>query len=177
VLAVLSERIERYLGKFRGAIAHANKHHGLWPSAKGDPMGGGAIYDAVRRRTMVGLGLPINLHRFRGAAGSLWSILDPANVRGVKDLLGYTDTGPFWSFPPEPIRAQFGRAIAAVYFLDCSAQLEVLMPPVATSTTGTMHFRSDQTAAPAAFITSISEPEGESDGALTYSCIKPHAPP
>ena len=56
-------------------------------------MGGGAIYDAVRRRTMVGLGLSINLHRFRGAAGTLWSILDPANVRGVKDLLGHANFG------------------------------------------------------------------------------------
>ena len=93
MLAVLSERIERYLGKFRGAIAHANKHHGLWPSAKGDPMGGGAIYDAVRRRTMVGLGIPVNLHHFRSAAGNLWSISDPANVRGARDLLGHSNFG------------------------------------------------------------------------------------
>jgi integrase/recombinase XerD len=91
--AVLSEPIDRYLNKFRAAITGADNHHGLWPSAKGHPMGGGAIYDAVRRRTMVGLGLSINLHRFRGAAGTLWSILDPANVRGVKDLLGHTDFG------------------------------------------------------------------------------------
>jgi len=91
--AVLSEPIDHYLNKFRAAITGADRHHGLWPSAKGHPMGGGAIYDAVRRRTMVGLGLSINLHRFRGAAGTLWSILDPANVRGVKDLLGHTDFG------------------------------------------------------------------------------------
>ena len=56
-------------------------------------MGGGAIYDAVRRRTMVGLGLSINLHRFRAVAGNLWSTVDPANVRGVKDLLGHADFG------------------------------------------------------------------------------------
>ena len=91
--AVLSEPIDRYLNKFRAAITGADKHHGLWPSAKGHPMCGGAIYDAVRRRTMVGLGLSINLHRFRGAAGTLWSMVDPANVRGVKDLLGHTDFG------------------------------------------------------------------------------------
>ena len=36
---------------------------------------------------------PVNLHRFRRAAGNLWSISDPANVRGVKDLLGHTDFG------------------------------------------------------------------------------------
>ena len=54
-------------------------------------MNGGAIYDAVRRRTLEGLGLPVNLHRFRGAAAKFWSISDPANVRGAKDLLGHTD--------------------------------------------------------------------------------------
>ena len=49
--AVLSEPIDHYLNKFRAAITGADRHHGLWPSAKGHPMGGGAIYDAVRRRT------------------------------------------------------------------------------------------------------------------------------
>ena len=89
----LSEPIDLYLTKFRTAITGANKHQGLWPSAKGHPMSGGAIYDAVRRRTIEGLGFPVNLHRFRSAAGNLWSISDPANVRGVKDLLGHTDFG------------------------------------------------------------------------------------
>ena len=89
----LSEPIDLYLTKFRPAITGANEHQGLWPSAKGYPMCGGAIYDAVRQRTMEGLGLPVNLHRFRGAAGNLWSISDPMNVRGAKDLLGHTDFG------------------------------------------------------------------------------------
>jgi integrase len=48
-----------------------------------------AIYDAVRRRTKKAFGYAVNLHRFRHAAGSLWSIHDPVNVRGVKDLLGH----------------------------------------------------------------------------------------
>ena len=68
-------------------------HQGLWPSARGKPMGGGSIYDAVCRRTTEALGFPVNLHSFRRAAGNLWSISDPANVRGVKDLLGQTDFG------------------------------------------------------------------------------------
>ena len=89
----LCECINLYLADFRGAIMGANTHQGLWPSAKGHPMSGGAIYDAVRRRTIARLGSPINLHRFRGAAGNLWSISDPMNVRGVKDLLGHTDFG------------------------------------------------------------------------------------
>lgn len=89
----LSEPIDLYLTAFRAAITGANKHQGFWPSAKGYPMRGGAIYDAVCRRTLEGLGFPVNLHRFRGAAGNLWSISDPMNVRGAKDLLGHTDFG------------------------------------------------------------------------------------
>ena len=89
----LSEPIALYLTKFRIEITGAKKHQGLWPSAKGHPMGGGAIYDAVRRRTKEELGFPVNLHRFRSAAGNFWSISDPANVRGVKDLLGHAGFG------------------------------------------------------------------------------------
>jgi hypothetical protein len=53
----------------------------------------GAIYDAVRRRTKEAFGFSVNLHRFRHAAASFWSIQDPANVRGVKDLLGQSTFG------------------------------------------------------------------------------------
>jgi integrase len=87
----LSEPIALYLTTFRTEITGANKHQGLWPSAKGHPMHGGAIYAVVRHRTLEGLGFSINLHRFRGAAGNFWSISDPVNVRGAKDLLGHTD--------------------------------------------------------------------------------------
>jgi integrase len=89
----LSERIDLYLVRFRSAIPGANNHQGLWPSAHGNPMGGGSIYDAVCRRTAEALGFPFNLHSFRRAAGNFWSISDPVNVRGVKDLLGQTDFG------------------------------------------------------------------------------------
>ena len=89
----LSRRVGLYLTRLRVIIPGANNHNGLWPSTRGKPMDGGSIYDAVRRRTMEALGLPVNLHRFRLAAGNLWSIADPANVRGVKDLLGQTSFG------------------------------------------------------------------------------------
>jgi integrase len=52
-----------------------------------------AIYDAVRRRTKKAFGFAINVHRFRHAAASFWSIQDPANVRGAKDLLGQASFG------------------------------------------------------------------------------------
>jgi integrase/recombinase XerD len=86
----LSRRIDLYLSKFRRRIPGAANHDGLWPSNKGRPMDAGTIYDTVRRHTKKAFGFPVNLHRFRHAAGALWSIHDPANVRGVKDLLGHT---------------------------------------------------------------------------------------
>ena len=72
------------------------------------------IYDAVRRRTRKALGFPVNLHRFRRAAATLWSIRDPANVRAVKDLLGHAS---FATTEKEYIMAQSrlaGRALAQV---------------------------------------------------------------
>jgi integrase/recombinase XerD len=85
----MSERIDRYLAQFRCRLPGAEVHKGLWASNKGQPMDDGTIYDMIRQRTREAFGFPVNLHRFRAAAGTLWSIHDPANVRGVKDLLGH----------------------------------------------------------------------------------------
>ena len=52
-----------------------------------------AIYDAIRNRTKKAFGFGVNLHRFRHAAASFWSIRDPVNVRGAKDLLGQASFG------------------------------------------------------------------------------------
>lgn len=84
----LSERIDIYLDRFRARIPGADKHTSPWASNQGRPMCPDAIYEAVRRRTRKAFGFPVNLHRFRHAGASFWSIMDPANVRGVKDLLG-----------------------------------------------------------------------------------------
>jgi integrase len=90
--AELYARIDVYLGKFRKRIPGANNHNGLWVSNKGRTMDDGTIYDAVRRRTRKAFGFPVNLHRFRHAAATFWSIRDPNNVWGTKDLLGHTST-------------------------------------------------------------------------------------
>ena len=87
---ILSSSIARYTECIRPTFPDARTHRGLWPSLKGQPMTAGALYDAVRRRTRDTLGVTVNLHRFRTAAGNLWSIRDPSNVRGVKDLLGHS---------------------------------------------------------------------------------------
>jgi integrase len=85
----LSARIDSYLVRYRSRIPGANRHDGLWASNQARSMDGGAIYDMVRSRTKGAFGFPVNLHRFRRAAGTFWAIEDPVNVRGVKDLLGH----------------------------------------------------------------------------------------
>jgi len=82
-------RIDLYLQKYRQRIPGAGSHNGLWPSNKGGPMTANAIYGTVCKRTRKAFGFSVNPHRFRHAAGTLWSIEDPKNVRGVKDLFGH----------------------------------------------------------------------------------------
>jgi integrase/recombinase XerD len=89
----LSARIDLYLERFRSRIPGAERHTAPWASNQGRPMCAMAIYDAVRNRTRKAFGFPVNLHRFRHAAASFWSIQDPANVRGAKDLLGHYSFG------------------------------------------------------------------------------------
>jgi integrase len=86
----LSARIDLYLERFRGRIHGADEHAGLWPSQHNIAMRPDSINVAVCKRTKKAFGFSVNLHRFRHAAASLWSIYDPVNVRGAKDLLGQT---------------------------------------------------------------------------------------
>jgi integrase len=86
----LSQRINIYVDQIRSQTAGAKAHDYLWASSRGRPMGGQIIYNSIRRRTRNALGFPINLHRFRRAAATFWSVQDPANVRGARDLLGHS---------------------------------------------------------------------------------------
>ena len=52
-------------------------------------MDDGSIYDAVRRRTRKAFGFAVNLHRFRHAALTFWSIHEPKKHGSGKDLLGH----------------------------------------------------------------------------------------
>src|SRR6478736_2478120 len=66
----------------------------------------------ARRRTRKAFGFSVNLHRFRHAAVTFWSIHDPRNVRGAKDLLGHAS---FATTEKHYIMAQSrmaGRALA-----------------------------------------------------------------
>jgi integrase/recombinase XerD len=93
ISAELSERIDVYLNYIRPQTPGAGTHEYLWASSRSRPMGDRSIYNSVRRRTRKALGFPVNLHRFRSAAATFWSTRDPANVRGVKDLLGHSMFG------------------------------------------------------------------------------------
>jgi len=84
----LSTRMDFYVKKIRPQILGAAGSDYLWVNRCG-PMSERMIYANVRRRTRKALGFPVNLHRFRHAAATFWSIRDPVNVRGVKDLLGH----------------------------------------------------------------------------------------
>ena len=70
------------------------------------------INETVGKRTRQAFGFPVNLHRFRHAAATQWSIQDPTNVRGAKDLLGHSS---FKTTEKHYIMAQSriaGRALA-----------------------------------------------------------------
>lgn len=89
----LSRRVDIYVKQIRSRTAGAARHDYLWASSRGRPMGAQVIYNSIRRRTRKALGFPVNLHRFRSAAATFWSMQDPANVRGSKDLLGHASFG------------------------------------------------------------------------------------
>jgi integrase len=86
----LSRRIDVYVNQIRPHTAGVRTHDYLWASSRGRPMNGYVINSAVRRRARKVLGFPINLHRFRRAAATFWSMRDPVNVRAVRDLLGHS---------------------------------------------------------------------------------------
>jgi integrase len=117
----LSARFDFYLKEIRPAISGVacNNHLGV---SRCGPMGDKMIYKAVRRRTKKTLGFPVNLHRFRHAAATFWSVHDPVNVRGVKDLLGHAT---FATTEQHYIMAQSrmaGRALArAIEDLEAAA--------------------------------------------------------
>jgi hypothetical protein len=85
----LSRRIDVYVTQIRSQTPGANAHDYLWASSRGRPFRDRVIYNAVRRRTRKALGFPVNLRQFRRGAATFWLVQDPANVRGVKNLLGH----------------------------------------------------------------------------------------
>ncbi len=85
----LSDRIDTYVSRFRPSINGADCHDGVWASRQGHPMAANTILQSITLRTTERFGHSVSPHRFRSAAASFWSIADPENVRGAKDLLGH----------------------------------------------------------------------------------------
>ncbi len=65
-----------------------------------------------RKRTKKAFGFGVNLHRFRHAAASFWSLHDPVNVRGAKDLLGHATFGTTEKYYIMAQSRLAGRALA-----------------------------------------------------------------
>ena len=66
------------------------------------------------RRTRKAFGFAVNLHSFRHAALTFWSIHDPKNILGGKDLLGhrsFSTTEKFYIMTQSRIA---GRALARI---------------------------------------------------------------
>jgi integrase/recombinase XerD len=114
---VVSNFIDIYIKSFRTRIPGSRVHDGVWASNKGRPMDDGAIYDMVCRRTREAFGFAVNLHRFRHAGATFWSIQDPTNVRGAKDLLGHASfdmTESFYSMAQSRVAGRvFAQAISS----------------------------------------------------------------
>jgi integrase/recombinase XerD len=117
----LSARIDFYLKEIRSRIPGTENNDHLWVNRCG-PMSDRMIYANVRRQTQKVLGFPVSLHQFRHAAATFWSVRDPVNVRGVKDLLGHAT---FATTEQHYIMAQSriaGRALAqAIEDLEAAA--------------------------------------------------------
>jgi integrase/recombinase XerD len=83
--------LERYLADIRMLFPDASNHAGLWPSIKGRPMGEEAIYEAVRNRTKVALGIAINLHAFRHSSATTIAMHTPEALGIAAPLLTHAD--------------------------------------------------------------------------------------
>ncbi len=108
----LEQALERYLQVFRPALFGSAGHRGLWASAKGMPLTGGGVYDAVCRRTKAAFGRPVNLHLFRDGAATFWALKAPAQVRAASELLGHAHPRTTERYYNQASGIQAGRKLA-----------------------------------------------------------------
>jgi integrase len=81
--------IDAYLERWRPRIHGADRHDGLWASAKGCPMSGEALYERVCLHTARAFGHAINLHLFRDCVATTIAVDDPVHVGIAAELLGH----------------------------------------------------------------------------------------
>jgi integrase len=87
--------LRHYLNEIRTVLIGRHEHHALWVGQRGNALGDGAIYDAVRRRTKLAFGKPMGLHDFRRAAATFLAMDAPENVGLIPGILQHAspDTG------------------------------------------------------------------------------------
>jgi site-specific recombinase XerD len=85
----ISKSIDRFLELFRPVFFRSDKHRALWPSRKGVPMTGNAIYDAICRRTKAYFGHSVNPHLFRDGAATFCALNAPESIGSASALLGH----------------------------------------------------------------------------------------
>ena len=90
-LGPLSRRLDQFLDVFRPVFHNASKHSALWPSIKGVPLTGNAVYDLIIRRTKAHFGQAVNPHLFRDGAATFWALETPEIIGGASALLGHSD--------------------------------------------------------------------------------------
>ena len=85
----------RYLNEIRPVLIGRHSHDALWVGQRGNALGDGAIYDAVRRRTELAFGKSMGLHDFRRAAATFLAMDAPEKVGLIPGILQHTtpDTG------------------------------------------------------------------------------------
>jgi hypothetical protein len=99
---VLVPALERYLTHYRPWLCKqtsnrdprypfrpAGRH--LWASKTGSPLSPEAFYKGLRKRTTARFGRALFPHLFRDCAATTIAVRDPAHVRIIISVLGYTD--------------------------------------------------------------------------------------
>jgi integrase len=86
----LDPYLARYIREIRPRLLRGADYDALWPSLKGGPLRGDAIYTMVRRRTANSCGKAMALHDFRRSAATFLAMDAPEKVGLIPGVLQHT---------------------------------------------------------------------------------------
>jgi integrase/recombinase XerD len=81
----------RYLYEVRPKFHRVDRHQGLWPSSKGNPLTLAGIYQLVTQRTQTAFDHAIHPHLFRDIAATTLALARPEQALLSRDLLHHSD--------------------------------------------------------------------------------------
>ena len=81
----------RYLHEVRPRFYRVDRHQGLWPSSKGNPLTLAGIYQLVTQRTRAAFDHAIHPHLFRDIAATTLALARPEQALLARDLLNHSD--------------------------------------------------------------------------------------